>query len=68
MRRCGAVRTRSFFIGDGANSRGAPLGGESEQTFFAFFPLVSRKHTKERGSKTLTLIPLDLDGYLFGGE
>jgi hypothetical protein len=26
-----------------------PLGGESEQSFFAFFTLVSRKHTKELG-------------------
>ncbi len=25
--------------------RGAPLGGESERGFFAFFTLVSRKHT-----------------------
>jgi len=26
--------------------RGAPLGGEGERTFFAFFTLVFRKHTK----------------------
>jgi len=26
--------------------RGAPLGGESERAFFAFFTLVSRKHAK----------------------